>query len=100
MADNGQTETFQGVINSTDGLPGYFIVNERKLLVDGSVTIKDAKEKEAAIKDLKNGKWVYITAEKKAAGLTATHIYLIPKRIKNKDKVNYPFIKKVEETDE
>ena len=97
LAADGNTEAFQGIINSTEGAPKYLIVHERKILLDEKVEIKDHKEKDAAISDLKNGKWVYIVTEEKPAGTTALRIYLLPKRLKDNEKHNYPFIQREEE---
>ncbi len=100
MAENSDVERFQGIISSTEGLPGYIVVNERQILLDEDVKIKDPKEKEASVSDLKSGKWVYIVAEKKPAGHTAIRIYLLPKRIKDKEKHDYPFMTREEESEE
>lgn len=100
MAENRYVEPYQGIISSTEGAPGYIIVNERKILLDKGVAIKDHEEKEVSLSDLKKGKWVYIVSEKRAAGLTALRIYLLPRRIKDNEKRNYPFIIREEEPEE
>lgn len=100
MAENSHVERFQGIISSTEGLPNYMMVNERKILLDESVEIEDPKEKKASVSDLKEGKWVYIVSEEKGQGLTAIRIFLIPTRIKDKEKGNYPFMIKEEESEE
>lgn len=94
------TETFQGVISSTEGVPMYLIVNENKILLGEKVEVKDRKEREISLSDLKNGKWVYIVAERKPAGITAQRIYLLPKKIKDRDKHEYHFMKMEEEPEE
>ncbi len=94
------TETFQGVISSTGGMPRYLIVNENKILIGENAEVKDHKEREISLSDLKNGKWVYIVAEKKPSGITAQRIYLLPKNIKGRDKHEYRFMKREEEPEE
>ncbi len=100
MAENSDVERFQGIISSTEGLPGYIVVNERRILLDEGVKIKDPKEKEASLTDLKSGRWIYIAAEERPAGLTAIRIFLLPKRIKDKEKRDYPFMTREEESEE
>ena len=100
LAENSDVERFQGIISSTEGLPGYIVVNERQILLDEDIKIKNPKEKEVSVSDLKGGKWVYIVAEKKPAGLSAIRIYLLPKHIKDKEKHDYPFMTKEEESEE
>jgi len=100
MAENNNVERFQGIISSTGGLPDYIMVNERKILLDEGVEIKDPKEKKSSLSDLKEGKWVYIVSEEKRPGLTATHIFLIPGRIKDKERGHYPFMTREEESEE
>lgn len=100
MAENNNVERFQGIISSTGGLPDYIMVNERKILLDEGVEIKDPKEKKASLSDLKEGKWVYIVYEEKRPGLTATRIFLIPRRIKDKERGHYPFMTREEESEE
>ncbi len=100
MAESNNTERFQGIISSTEGLPYYLMVNERKILLDEGVEIKDPKEKKAALSDLKEGKWVYIVSEEKGPGLIATRIFLIPRRVKDKERDHYPFMTREEESEE
>ena len=100
MAESNNIEKFQGIISSTEGLPNYMMVNERKILLNEGIEIKDSKEKKASVSDLKEGKWVYIVYEEKRPGLTATRIFLIPRRIKDKEKGHYPFMTREEESEE
>ena len=100
MAENNNVERFQGIISSTGGLPDYIMVNERKILLDEGVEIKDPKEKKAALSDLKEGKWVYIVSEEKGPGLIATRIFLIPRRVKDKERGHYPFMTREKESEE
>ena len=100
MAESSNIERFQGIISSTGGLPHYIMVNERKILLEEGVEIKDPKEKKASLSDLKEGKWVYIVSEEKGHGLSATRIFLIPRRIKDKEKGHYPFMTREEESEE
>lgn len=94
------TETFQGVIGSLEGMPGYLIVNEKKILIGDRVEVKDYKDIEIRLTDLKIGKWVYLVVEKKQAGLTAHKIYLLPKRIKDSEKHSYPFMVREEQAED
>lgn len=100
MAEDTHTETFQGVISSTEGVPQYLIVNEKKVLIGDRSEVKDYKERKIELSDLKVSKWVYLVVARKQAGLTAEKIYLLPKRIKDSEKHNYPFMVREEEAEE
>lgn len=100
MAEDTYAETFQGVISSTEGVPQYLIVNEKKVLIGDRAEVKDYKEREIELYDLKVGKWVYLVVEKKPAGLTAKKIYLLPKKIRDSEKHTYPFMVREEEAEE
>ncbi len=99
IAGGENTETYQGIVSSTEGLPNHIIVNERRVLLDSQVEIKDHKEKDKSLSDIKNGKWIYVVAEERSSGLTAIKIYLLPGKIKDNEKHKYPFMVK-EEDDE
>ena len=100
MAENKDVEIFQGIISSAEGLPKYIYVNERRLLLDSNIDVRDQKEKEALLSNLKSGKWVYIVSEKRSEGPTALRIYILPKHIKDNEKHDYPFMKREEEPEE
>ncbi len=100
LAEEQVSEIFQGIISSTRGAPSYLVVNERKIYLDEDVEVKDHKERELSVSELKAGKWVYIVSEKRSYGPTALRIYLLPKRIKDYEKRNYPFMKREEEPEE
>lgn len=100
MAEDTYAETFQGVISSTEGMPQYLIVNEKKVLIGDKAEVMDYKERKIELSDLKVSKWVYLVVERKQAGLTAQKIYLLPKRIKDSEKHNYPFMVREEEAEE
>lgn len=100
MAEDTYAETFQGVISSTEGVPQYLIVNEKKVLIGDRAEVKDYKERKIELSDLKVGKWVYLVVEKKTAGLTAKKIYLLPKKIRDSEKHTYPFMVREEEAEE
>lgn len=97
--DTLPTETYQGVISSTEGMPGYLIINESKVLLGENTEVKDSKERIKSLSDLKNGKWVYIVAERRPSGITAQRIYLLPNKIKNRDKHEYHFMQMEEESE-
>ncbi len=97
LAEEREFSIYQGVISSTEGMPKYLIVNEREIPLSGDVKVKDPKEKEVSLSDLKAGKWVYIVSEASSDGLVAKRIYLLPKYIKKGEKADYPFMKKEEE---
>lgn len=99
LAGSDDTMTFQGVVNSTEGMPGQILVNESKLLLDEHVEVLDHKEKEKSLSDIRNGKWIYVVYEDTSYGPRAVRIYLIPGRVKHSEKHKYPFIAKEEEKD-
>jgi len=99
LAEDDYVETFQGIVNSTAGMPGYIVVNEQKLLLDDKVVIKDHQEKDAPLSDIRVGRWIYVAAAKRSAGPTALRIYLLPRYIKDKERSSYPFMKREEESE-
>lgn len=100
LAEDGYVNSFQGAISATDGIPKYIVVNEHKLLLDEKVIVKNHKEKDASLSDLKAGQWIYIAAQKRPAGLTALRIYLLPRHVPDKEKSGYPFMEKEEEPED
>ena len=94
------TDTFQGVISSTEGIPNYLIVNEKRILLSDKVEVNDHREREIELSDLKVGKWVYLVTERRAAGITALKIYLLPKKIKDREKHEYRFMEREKEPEE
>ena len=100
LAEEHEISIYQGTISSVEGLPGYIIVNERQFPLSDDAEIKDSKEKDANLSDLKEGKWVYIVSEDSPNGFKAKRIYLLPKYIQKSEKDNYPFMKKEEEQKE
>ncbi len=99
LAGSDDTVTFQGIVNSIEGIPNHIIINERKIFLDDDVEVMDHKEKEKSLSDIKNGKWIYVVSEEKSSGLTALRIYLLPGKVKDSEKNKYPFMAK-EEDDE
>lgn len=94
--DHKPERSYQGVINHVDPL-GYIFVNETKVRLDKEVEIRNHKDKELSVKDLKRGKWVYIVEKDDFRGPTAVKIYVLPKRIKKSEWKKYPFIVKEKE---
>ena len=97
FAEEREFSIYQGTISSVEGMPDYLIVNEREIQLSDDVEIKDSKENNARLSDLKEGKWVYIVSEDSSNGFKARKIYLLPKYIKKGEKDKYPFMKKEEE---
>jgi hypothetical protein len=97
-AQEREFSIYQGVISSTERLPGYLIINEREIPLADDVEVKDSREKEVSLSDLKAGKWVYIVSEQSSDSLIAKRIYLLPKHIKKNEKQDYPFMKREEES--
>lgn len=93
------TETFQGVVSSTEGGTRYLIINEKRVLLSDNLEVKDHSEREIELSDIRVGKWVYVVAERRAAGITARRIYLLPKKITNREKHEYRFMEREEETE-
>lgn len=100
LAGGQEFSIYQGTVSSVEGIPDYIIVNEQKIQLSDDVEIKDSKEKDAKLSDLKEGKWVYIVSENSSNGFKAKKIYLLPKYIKKSEKDKYPFMKKEEERKE
>ncbi|MBI5755632.1 MAG: hypothetical protein HZA12_01790 [Nitrospirae bacterium] len=99
LAQEREFSIYQGVISSAEQAPEYIIIDERKFPLAGDVKVKDYREKDATLSDLKPGKWVYIVSEQSSTGdLTAKRIYILPRYIKKGEKQNYPFMKREEES--
>ena len=100
LAGGNDTVIFQGIVNSTDGMPYHLFINERKILLDERVEVMDHKERDKDLSDIKNGKWLYIVSEETLSGPKAIRIYLLPGNVKHSEKRNYPFMHKEEAGDE
>lgn len=100
MAEERYPDIFQGIISSTEGSPKSIVINERKVLLDNKVEIMDHKENRKSLSDLAAGKWIYVISEKRPPGTTAMRIYFIPKRVSEKEKFKYPFMKREEDPEE
>lgn len=99
LAGSDATVTYQGVVNSTEGMPGHLFINERKVLLDERVEVMDHKEKDKSLSDIKNGKWIYVVSKETLSGPKAIRIYLLPGNVKHGDKHNYLFMQKEEDND-
>ena len=99
LAGGDDTVTFQGIVSSTDGSPYHLFINERKVLLDERVEVRDHKEKDKSLSDIKNGKWLYIVSEETLSGPKAIRIYLLPGNVKHGEKRNYPFMYREEDMD-
>ena len=97
LAGSDDTATFQGVVNSTDEMPGHLFINERKVLLDERVEVRDHKEKDKSLSDIKNGKWVYVVFKETFSGPKAIRVYLLPGNVKHRDKHKYQFMHKEED---
>lgn len=97
LAGSEDTVAFQGVVNSTSGMPNYLLVNERKVLLDDRIEVRDYKEKEKSLSDIKDGKWIYVVYEETSSGPNAVRIYLLPGKVKHNEKHKYEFMHKEED---
>lgn len=97
LAGEKEFSIYQGVISSASRIPRYIIVNEREIPLAEDIKVKDSKERDIYLSDLKAGKWVYIVSEESPAGLKAKRIYILPKHVKKSEKDKYPFMKREEE---
>lgn len=97
LAQEREFSIYQGVVSSTEGIPRYIIIDERAFPLAGDVKVKDHKERDARLSDLKAGKWVYIVSEFTPDGPEVKKIYLLPEYIKKSEKDNYPFMKREED---
>ena len=94
LAVSDDTVTFQGIVNSTEGMPNHLFINEMKVLLDEMVEVRDHKDKDKSLSDIKNGKWIYVVSEEKSSGPNAIRVYLLPGKVKDSEKHKYPFMHK------
>ncbi len=99
FAGSDDTVTFQGIVSSAEGIPNHLLINERKLLLDDRVEVRDHKEKEKSLSDIKEGKWLYVVYKETLTGPKAIRIYLLPGKVNDSDKKNHPFMHKEEDDD-
>ena len=85
----------QGVVMKVDLKHHSMVVNERLCIWNGNTALYNEKGGPASFDQLKEQGWVYIEAvqDKAHHRILAKTIYLLPKRIDEKEKHLYPFIK-------
>ncbi len=85
----------QGILMEIDLKKGTMIVNERLFRWDQKTSFFNDKGSPITIDKIKVKSWVYIEGvnENLNKSLLAKMVYLLPKRIDEKEKHLYPFIK-------
>ncbi len=99
LAGSDDTTTFQGIVNSAAGMPEYLFINERKILLDDRVEVRDHKEKDKSLSDIKNGEWIFVVSKQTLSGPKAIRLYILPGIVKQGEKHKHPFMKKEEDSD-
>ena len=84
---------FQGVVMSVDVKKNSLIVNERLIVWDKKTVVSNERGGAASIERLKAKEWVFVEGvlNKAKKRIEATRIYVLPKRIDEKEKRQYPF---------
>ncbi len=85
----------QGIVMEIDLKKGTMIVNEKCFRWDQKTSFFNDKGSPITIEKIKVKSWVYIEGikDKLNKSLLAKTVYLLPKRIDEKEKHLYPFIK-------
>jgi hypothetical protein len=90
----GLPHLFQGVVMENNG--ASLIVSEKKVLINPGTYVKNSKEQDIRLSDIKPGNHVYVKGEfDDNDNIVAKKIYLLPHRISHKELDNYPFMKEV-----
>ena len=85
----------QGLINPGGNLKaGYLLINEMKVYLDASTSIKDVWGNGIPATELKAKKWVYLEMERgRKNQLTARVIHLLPHHVKPEERKKFAFMK-------
>ena len=87
--------TFQGVVMVVDFKKNTCVVNERQVQWFSNTSVSNEKGVPSSIESLKVKDWVYVEGvyDRAHKRIEARKLYLLSKRIEEKDKRLYPFIK-------
>ena len=91
----GDILKFQGVVMSVDVKGSSLIVNERLVVWDKKTVVSNERGISASIERVKARDWVFVEGvlNKAQKRVEAKRIYVLPKRIDEKEKHQYPFFK-------
>jgi hypothetical protein len=93
-ARQGDIVKMQGVVMAVDVKQGTFVVNEKLFVWDQHTAIQTEKGIQTTLDKLKVKDWVYVEGVEDGVRnrIEAQKIYLLQKRIDQKEKHNYPFM--------
>ncbi len=85
----------QGLVNPGGNLKaGYLVINEMRVYLDPSTSIRDAWGNIIPAAELKAKKWVYLEMERNSANqLRARKIHLLPYYVKPEERKRFAFMK-------
>ena len=85
----------QGIVMEIDLKKGTMIVNEKRFQWDQKTSFFNDKGTPITIDKIKTRSWVYIEGvnDTPTKSILANKVYLLPKRIDEKEKHLYPFLK-------
>lgn len=89
----GDIVKFQGVVMTVDVRKSSLVVNEKLIVWDKNTVVSNEKGTPESIEKLKARDWVFVEGilNKTQKRIEATRIYVLPKRIDEKEKRQYPF---------
>lgn len=88
----GLPKHFQGAVMDNNG--SSLIVSEKKVLINPGTYVKNSKEQDIRLSDIKPGNHVFVKGElDENDNVVAKKIYLLPHRVSHKELNNYPFMK-------
>ena len=92
-SDNGIVK-LQGWVMNVDLKQGMFVANEKSFFWDQQTMIHNEKGEPTTFDKLKAKSWVYVEGyyDKDHKTIEARRIYLLPKRIHEKEKHLFPFL--------
>ena len=95
FAKENQVVRTQGLINPGGNLKaGYLLINEMRVHLDVSTSIKDAWGNVISATELKARNWVYLEMERNGANqLKAKRIYLLPHYVNPEERKSFAFMK-------
>ena len=86
---------FQGQVMTVDVKKSSLVVNERWIVWDKHTLVSNERGTPASIERLKARDWVFVEGvlDRSQKKIKAKRIYVLPKRIDEKEKRQYPFFK-------
>ena len=89
----GDILKFQGMVMTVDVKKNSLVVNERLIVWDKHTVVSNERGASASLEGLKTKDWVFVEGalERSQKRIRAKRIYVLPKRIDEKEKRQYPF---------